>query len=788
MRLPMRRSPNFQPFASRGRRAVAGILCTFALSSALTVGLSIWSTSRSRNQAAVVEVAGRQRTLAERYVEQILLVRGGERADPGVIARDLRASARALLDGGTAPAVAGDDDGIVLPAAHDRIARAQLEQARRLANDLTTTGEAILAGRPVSGIPLTAGEHLRTREPLRRLRVLAALESNMSLNATRTIANAADRNISDLIVLEIGLGAGGLLLSLLLAWALIATTRRQTAHFRSVVDSSTDLVIVFGPSGCRYVSPSVTRMVGCSESDLLGEGVFAILHVDDRTAVRAAARLGEPHELVFRMIDPAGAWRQLEAHVSDLRYDRQVRGVVFNARDVTERMRLAEQLARQAFHDSLTDLPNRALFRDRLDHSLARCMRSAEPLTVMLVDLDGFKQVNDSLGHDAGDELLKEVAQRFAESVRASDTVARFGGDEFAVLLEGADERQTLATADRLLEKLRAPVTVAGRELVLTASIGVVMRGGGSSTGEDLIRDADIAMYAAKEGGRARHEVFHDEMARELGELLGIEHELRVGLERGEFGLHYQPMVDLASDRVIGVEALLRWHSPSRGEVAPGRFIPVAESTGLIVELGEFVLLEGCRQAARWRADEAIENDFVTWINVSPRQLAPGGFGARVLEALARTGLPASSLGLEITESAIVEPGSAGDHARRELEELHALGLRIAIDDFGTGFSSLGQLRHFPIDMIKVDRSFVQGTERDTKDATITSNLISLAHALNVTAVAEGIESTGQLESLRQFGCDSAQGFLFAHPAPAAEIYKVLLGPGVGEPPSTAVA
>jgi diguanylate cyclase (GGDEF)-like protein len=406
----------------------------------------------------------------------------------------------------------------------------------------------------------------------------------------------------------------------------------------------------------------------------------------------------------------------------------------------------------------------------------------------MLVDLDGFKQVNDSLGHDAGDELLKEVAQRFAESVRASDTVARFGGDEFAVLLEGADERQTLATADRLLEKLRAPVTVAGRELVLTASIGVVMRGGGSSTGEDLIRDADIAMYAAKEGGRARHEVFHDEMARELGELLGIEHELRVGLERGEFGLHYQPMVDLASDRVIGVEALLRWHSPSRGEVAPGRFIPVAESTGLIVELGEFVLLEGCRQAARWRADEAIENDFVTWINVSPRQLAPGGFGARVLEALARTGLPASSLGLEITESAIVEPGSAGDHARRELEELHALGLRIAIDDFGTGFSSLGQLRHFPIDMIKVDRSFVQGTERDTKDATITSNLISLAHALNVTAVAEGIESTGQLESLRQFGCDSAQGFLFAHPAPAAEIYKVLLGPGVGEPPSTAVA
>lgn len=771
------RHGTFQPFKSRGRRVLLAILCTFVLSSTLSVGLSIWSTSRSQHKAAVVEVAGRQRTLAERYVLQILLVKGRRRADPFVLARDLKASAAALLDGGTAPAVFGDDDAVSLEPQNNPVARAQLVQEKKLVNDLTATGAAILAHRPVSGVRLTAGEHPEISDPIERLRIIAALTSNMALNATRTIASATDQNIADLIVLQIGLGVGGFLLSLLLAWALIATTRRQTAHFRSVIDASTDLVIAFGPKGCRYVSPSVTRMTGRGERELLEDGVFEIVHEDDRGAVRAAAELGDPPELVFRVLDTSGAWRELEARVSDLRGDRQVRGVVFNTRDVTERVRLEEQLTRQAFHDGLTDLPNRALFRDRLDHALARGGRSAEPLAVMLVDLDGFKQVNDSLGHDAGDQLLTEVARRFTTSLRTSDTVARFGGDEFAVLLEGADERQAVSTAERLLEHLATPIMISGRELVLTASIGVVLHTGGREGGEDLIRDADIAMYAAKEGGRARYAVFHDDMARELGELLGIEHELRLGLERGEFSLHYQPMVDLESSRVIGVETLLRWESPARGGVPPTRFIPVAESTGLIVELGEFVLREGCRQAALWLADESIEHDFVTWINVSPRQLAPGGFSVRVRHALAETGVPPQCLGLEITESAIVEPGPAGDRARRELEELHALGVRIAIDDFGTGFSSLGQLRHIPIDMIKVDRSFVQGAELDAKDATITSNLISLAHALNVVAVAEGIESTGQLESLRQFGCDSAQGFLFARPAPAAEIYKVLLSP-----------
>jgi diguanylate cyclase (GGDEF)-like protein/PAS domain S-box-containing protein len=778
----------FQPLASRGRHVVLAILCTFALSSVLTVGLSVWSTARSKHKAAVVEVAGRQRTLAERYVEQILLVRQGERADPATIAQNLRESGRVLLEGGTAPPVAGDDDEINLPAQSDRTARAQLEQERRLAHDLTAAGTAILAHRPVSSVHLTAGEHFSRGDAIDKLRALAALESNMALNATRTIAQATDRNIQDLIVLQAALGASGLLLSLLLAWGLIVTTRRQTAHFRSVVDASTDFVMVFGPDGCRYVSPSVSRLTGREGAAVVGEAVFSVIHDEDHAAVRTAAKLAEPHEFIFRVLDAAGGWRVLEAHVSDLREDRQVGGIVLNARDVTERMQLEEELTRQAFHDTLTELPNRALFRDRLDHALARSRRSAEPLGVLLIDLDGFKQINDSLGHDAGDHVLQEVAGRFLAAVRGADTVARFGGDEFAVLVEGADETQATATASRLLEHLAAPVSVAGRELVLSASIGIVMRDGSTATGEDLIRHADIAMYAAKENGRASYSMFEDEMARELGALLGIEHELRLALERGEFELHYQPMYELSTERVIGVEALLRWQSPTRGEVPPARFIPVAENTGLIVELGEFVLREGCRQAAVWHRDESVEHDLVTWINVSPRQLVHAGLGDTVREALAESGLPPRGLGLEITESAIVEPGTNGERARRELEELHELGVRIAIDDFGTGFSSLGQLRHFPIDAIKVDKSFVQGAESDAKDATITSNLISLAHSLDVVAVAEGIESAAQLDWMRQFGCDTAQGFLFARPAPAGELYKLLLDSPDTSPGSTAVA
>jgi diguanylate cyclase (GGDEF)-like protein/PAS domain S-box-containing protein len=762
------------PFATRGRFTIVAILLTFAVVSAGSVALSVYATSKSQHRAAVVKVAARQRMLADRYVEEVLLVRDGMHADPATTASTLRHSAAALLDGGIAPAVEGDDDEVRLSPANGALVREQLKQAQRLVADLTATGAAVLADQPVRRVPLTAHEHIAATDPISRLRAIAALTSNVSLNAVGTIATAADDSISRLITTQVLLGVAGLLASLLLAWALIAATRRQTAHFRSLVNSSTDLVFVFGQGGCRYSSKSVTDMLGRPEENVLGDGLAKFVHPEDGAAVEAASSDGHHGEITFRMRNRFDEWRHLEAHVTDLRQDRRIRGVVFNARDVTERVRLEAQLTRQAFHDGLTELANRALFRDRLDQALARSERSRDALSVLLVDLDGFKQVNDSLGHDAGDELLRQVAQRFTRLVRPSDTLARLGGDEFALLLDGAGEPQAVEVADRLLESLEEPLTFAEHQLMLGASVGVVVHPGGPAGSDDLLRHADIAMYAAKEAGRGRYEVFRLEMAREFGELLGLEQELREALQRDELVLHFQPEISLETSATVGVEALVRWESPTRGRVMPDEFIPLAESTGLILPLGEFALREACRQTVQWLSDDLLPDPFVTWVNLSGKQLSAGGVSTVVRRALKESGLPPTMLGLEVTETAIVEGGPTSERARAELEDLHDLGVKIAVDDFGTGFSSLEQLRRFPIDVIKVDRSFVQGVDHDAKDTAIAANLVSLAHALGLVAIAEGIESEGQLASLRGLDCDQAQGYLFARPAPAEEITELL--------------
>jgi diguanylate cyclase (GGDEF)-like protein/PAS domain S-box-containing protein len=767
---------SFRPLEARGRRALAAILVTFALVSALSITFSLRATGRSRHQAAVVQVAARQRTLAERYVNEVLLARSGRDADPATTARLLRESAGVLLHGGQAPAVNGDDDEVDVPATTDRTARLQLMQERRLVHDLTATGAAYLANRPVGSVKLTANERLTTGDPVQRLRILAAVTSNVSLDAARTIATRADRNINNLTTIQFALGIGGFIASVLLSLGLVAATRRQTAHFRSLITASTDLVLVFGKKGCRYVSDSVGKMLGCPREEMLGAGFERFVHEEDLSTVEAAIEHGAPAQVLFRALNRFREWRTLEANVTDLRGDRQVRGVVLNARDVTERVRLEEELTRQAFHDGLTGLANRALFRDRLDHALAQGGRTRFSLAVLLVDLDGFKQVNDSLGHDAGDQLLEEVANRFASVTRPGDTLARLGGDEFAVLLEGANEQAATGVARRLLDALSEPIDMAGRTLRLGASIGVVTHVGKGADSESLIRDADLAMYAAKEAGRGRYEVFRHEMARELGELLGLEHELRLGFERGEFELHYQPLIHLDSKSVVGVEALIRWRSPTRGLVTADRFISVAETTGLIMQLGEFVVREACRQTAEWERQRLLPERFVTWVNLSGKQVSAGGVEALVERELARAGVPPARLGLEVTETAVVLEGPAGVRARAELTSLHGRGVQIAIDDFGTGFSSLGHLRRFPVDVIKVDRSFVQGAEIDVRDAAITANLASLAHALGVVAIAEGIESESQLAVVQELGCDHAQGFLFAYPMPAGELGRMLSG------------
>jgi diguanylate cyclase (GGDEF)-like protein/PAS domain S-box-containing protein len=541
------------------------------------------------------------------------------------------------------------------------------------------------------------------------------------------------------------------------------------------VTDSTDLVTVFGEGGCRYASRSVLEMLGVSDRELFGDGFLDFVHPDDRPTLREVCENGAPREFDFRLRSSFGEWRHLDCRVTDLRDDRYVNGIVLNARDSTERVRLEEELTRQAFHDGLTGLPNRALFRDRLDQALARSARSGDVLTVLLLDLDGFKQINDSLGHDAGDEMLRQVAARLTDVTRPGDTLARLGGDEFALLLEGSNEAQAINLTRRLIAHLSEPMEVADHELAVGTSVGIAIHTGGEGDSEELVRNADVAMYAAKEAGRGRYEVFRYDMARDFGEMLGLEHELRQGLKREEFSVHYQPEIALDTTRIVGVEALLRWNSEKLGSVPPARFIPIAESTGFISALGEFVLHEACLQTARWREAEILPESFMTWVNVSAVQLSAGGVTDLVRRELSNAGLSPDLLGLEVTETAVVE-GGAGDLAVAELKELHAMGVGIAIDDFGTGFSSLGQLRHFPIDMLKVDRSFVHGVEHDAKDAAITANLVSLAHAMGVLAVAEGIESEGQLEKLRGVGCDFAQGFLFARPAPAEQITGMLAG------------
>jgi diguanylate cyclase (GGDEF)-like protein/PAS domain S-box-containing protein len=761
----------FRPYAARGRRPIIAILLTFALCSTASIALSIWAITRSEHRADVLRVAERQQALASDYVQQVMLAKAGVQADPGATATIMRLSADALLDGGEAPDVPGSDDEAELAPTRDSTVRAQLHQERRLVDDMAGVGEAYLAGRPVTSVPLTAHEHVPATDPVARLRVLSALTGDVALNTARTIVAESDSSITNLIVMQAVLGVAGLLVSLTLALALVAATRRQTAHFRSIVDSSTDLVIVLGEGGCRHVSRSVTAMLGVAEGAVLGDGLTRFLHPDDRALVRSAQVSGRAEQIVFRLVNQFGEWRHLEAHITDLRHDRGIRGVVLNARDATERVRLQDELVRQAYHDGLTGLANRSLFRDRLEQALARSARAGGSVAVMILDLDGFKQVNDTLGHDAGDQLLRTVAERLNETVRATDTVARFGGDEFAVLLDGADEALAVGVARRALAVLAEPSAVAGRELQVAASIGIaVHREGG---GDDLVRDADVAMYAAKDAGRGRHEVFRSEMARDPAELLGLDNDLRAALARRELGVHYQPEISLSGGHIVGVEALVRWTSPTRGPVGPDVFIPVAESSGLIAALGEHVLREACLQTAAWLRDGVVGRDFATWVNVSGKQLTMGGVPAAVERALQAAGLPARHLGLEVTEAAIVVGGPA-DRAPAELQQLHDAGVRIAIDDFGTGFSHLAQLRHIPVDTIKVDRSFVQGVERDAKDTAITTSVVALAHALGVIAVAEGIETEGQLAHMRAIGCDVGQGYLFSRPVPGEEMTAFL--------------
>jgi diguanylate cyclase (GGDEF)-like protein len=446
--------------------------------------------------------------------------------------------------------------------------------------------------------------------------------------------------------------------------------------------------------------------------------------------------------------------------------------IVLDRCALDERRREAEKaLAYQAVHDSLTGLPNRVLLMDRLHQAQAQLERHGGALSVLFLDLDHFKVVNDTIDHLVGDALLKAVAQRLTEAARTGDTVARFGGDEFVVLAEVSGERDALQLGQRLLEAVTGLGPIEGHLLSITASVGVVVTAAPRDP-ELLMRDADVAMYRAKEAGRARVELF-DERARLASvQRASMERELQAAVTDGTLTLHYQPVVTLADRHVVGVEALLRWDHPTLGMVLPGEFIPLAEESSLIVDLGTFALQEACRQARAWRDTIPGLDDLTMWVNVSGAQLNRMDLCSLVAETLAVSGLPPHALGLEITESVFVQQAAP---LRAALTTLRSLGVRIAIDDFGTGFSSLGRLKELPTDVIKIDGCFVHDLGNDAEDIAIVAACMALADALGLTVVAECIETTGQLAVLLDEHCHHGQGYLFSAPMRADAATRYLL-------------
>ncbi|MGE3907978.1 MAG: EAL domain-containing protein [Chloroflexota bacterium] len=569
--------------------------------------------------------------------------------------------------------------------------------------------------------------------------------------------------------------------------------RDSESRLRTVVSGAP--VILFAVDQARaftMVEGLALEALGITPGQAVGASMYDVLEqVDPFVEAVEQALSGEE---VVGTVQIARSW--FEVRLAPLRdNDGRTVGAIGVGTDVTDRLKVEhalrasqEQYRTLAFHDPLTGLPNRTLFGDRLEQALRRAARDKLSVGVLFLDLDNFKVVNDSLGHHVGDDLLVQVGRRIRDCLRSEDTAARFGGDEFSVLVSGVSgEADTQAVAERLTEALRAPFQIAGRDVVVTASIGVVMSGAGRTDRDTLLQAADLAMYRAKVNGRARSELFDPRMAAEADDRLDLEMALRDAIARNELSVEYQPIVSLETGQIRSVEALLRWRHPERGVIGPTRFIPIAEETGLIVAIGDWVLNEACRHAATLPHLAGAPPLSVS-VNVSPRQLRDAGLVEHVRRALASAGLPASQLELEVTEGAVMNDP---DSARARLEQLQGLGVSLSIDDFGTGYSSLGQLRHFPFGTLKVDKMFMRGLGEDTQNTAIVGGVIALARNLGLSVVAEGIETAQQLAHLQALGCDRGQGYYLARPLTPDALRRLLAEGGQlfpGEASEEAVA
>ncbi len=666
-------------------------------------------------------------------------------------------------------------------------------------------GDASGGNVPVDGLPPMSGRFLELFVPIR-----GAVDGNpigvydvyqdarlieQRIDATRSGVFIVAVVASSLLVALIWLAFGGA--SRVLAGQnrrlqeqaaterlLLVDMQRNEERFRSLVQNASDGVVVLGEDGLiRYESPAVERILGRRADERVGQQIGTDIHPDDRSTVErgladVAAVSGSEARVEFRARHADDSWRTLELIAKNLLDDPAVGGVVVNYRDITERKTLEEQLRHQAFHDVLTGLENRFLFLDRLGHALARAGRGGRPTAVIFLDLDDFKAVNDRLGHAAGDRLLVAVGGRLKAVTRAGDTVARLGGDEFAIIIEETDSAEADQAAARILDTLTPAFLLGDRQIVVRASVGIAVQSSDGADADELLRRADIAMYAAKSAGGNRHVTYEPQLYDATVARMELKADLQGALERGELRVAYQPIVDLASAAITGAEALMRWNHPKHGAVAPTDFIPLAEENGLILELGRWILESACRQARAWQEATGRETLSIS-VNLSGRQIVDPDLAADVGRILAESGLAPPTLTLEMTESVLVQDVEA---TVGTLQALKALGVRLAIDDFGTGYSSLSYLRQFPIDILKIDRSFISSLDGSTDSMALVRSILNLSSTLRLETVAEGIEESEQRDVLRELGAQQGQGYLFARPMAPDDLGELLAGSAMTGP------
>jgi diguanylate cyclase (GGDEF)-like protein/PAS domain S-box-containing protein len=645
------------------------------------------------------------------------------------------------------------------------------------ANDLLTIGAAAflsLVALRASMTTLTATT-IRSSDDLGVGRIAALAAAMLTCPIAIVISATALHNAFDPIELLLPSTVVTVLIVMRLRLLFIARRDAEAEvvgreyRFRSLIENLNDLVLLVGVDGnVLYQSPSVEHALGFAPDALIG-GTFDGLVPDSEEAILhalGAESLGQPGIAVHGVIRAYDASRTVHTYemtLTNLLDQPDIAGMVAVLHDVTERKQLEGELRNQALHDALTGLPNRALFIDRATRLLEIAHRDHVPVSALFIDLDNFKTINDGLGHNAGDELLIAIGKRMTNAMRGADTVCRFGGDEFVVLVNPhATNAAPELMAARLRDVLRAPFEVCGHFISITSSIGIAS--GHDITVDELIRNADIAMYQAKAAGKNATTVFQPEMQSLASDRLQLEIDLRHAVTHHEFAVLYQPTIDLHQHAMTGMEALVRWDHPTRGRLAPSEFIAVAEDTGIIVDIGRFVLTEACTKAALWQRDGA---PITVAVNLSTRQLESDQLIDDVRRVLEETDLDAAALVLEVTETTIMRDTDA---VVGRLTALKKLGVRLAIDDFGTGYSSLSYLRQFPIDILKIDQSFVASLLGSSESAAIVHSLIELGRTLHLEIVAEGVEMESQLLALEAEHCDTAQGYLFARPLEAAQL------------------